>query len=333
MYPATQPFRTALTLLLLATLAGCDFGSGCCGAGDPSYHLVLDGLTKGREISEYLAEEEMDQIGSGNAILGQGGPVAVPGKVSASLRFGRAARSVPTLAGTTLSEVTSASSVIPVTSASVMKVQLDVALPVIAGFTVGESKIFSFELLGSATLLGKHGASDLNVQQGTTTLGFGSRLGILRETHGLPGIAITSMRRSVPALSWEARGIPTAEGHEATLGMNDFSGKLTSHRISAAKEFGVAGVTVGWGRDLLNGEYIQTALVNGETPTRRTERPGLGGRRSVLFVGGSYALRDGVQLAAEVIRSTRTAPLYPINQVGTEGRSRTHLTVGVRVGG
>lgn len=317
--------------LVLATIAL----AGCFDGYIPADPALFDAFSKGREVSDYLIAQQVEEVPAGNAILGQGGGAAHLKRFSASVRVGSATRSMPTLAGATLSEASAQAATLSTTAASATSVHVDVAAPIVRGFALGNTRILSVELLGSATYSSSFQTNDLGASRGSAlSFGVGQRIGVVAETDHFPGISFSSVRRTLPSLSWEDRGVPTDQANEATLRMYELGGHIVSHRLAVSKSLGNMGITAGWGTDGLTAHYSLSARVSGPPEHTGQQSTTAGANRSVLFVGGSYALHRDLTIAAEVSRTSREAPRYQTNVIGDAGeRTRTTVMVGVKVGG
>lgn len=315
----------------LVLLASCEGGSFGPFRPDP----LEDAMTKGREITDYLAERQLEEAGSGSTIIGQGGPLTTPGRVSASLSGMRLSHSVPSLSGTAIIQSGIVPSLIAASNASATRLQLDVAMGVFRGFKLGSSRIFSVEMLGQLGMSGNYASNDLNLKQASGfSYGFGQRMGLLEETPRLPGIAFSSTYLTLPGLNWSVSNLPAGGSSSASIRVTDYSANIVGVRLTAQKSFGPAAITVGWGRDEVSANFTTHAQVDGPTAASLDGHNVGGGHRSTWFVGGAFRAMRGAHIAGEVIRSTAVDAEGRFNKIGGGVVSAaTRVRLGVRVGG
>ena len=171
-------------------------------------------------------------------------------------------------------------------------VEVGVTVGVLDGFalvpTVGG--IFSFDLLGSATLVElSDGAGFSGSVEG---LGYGVRLGLLRESFTLPGVSVSVIRRSITEAEW---GRPAADRVSLT-----FKPTVTSVRAAAGKDLLAFGVLGGWGWERYSGSTV-LAVQETEDDSVRTGQFSSGdfaNSRQLYFGGISYTFLV-LQLSAE----------------------------------
>lgn len=169
------------------------------------------------------------------------------------------------------------------------------ALGILDGFsllpTVGG--VFSFDLVGRAAI------TSLPVSRGFdgTQLGwgFGGRVGILRESFTLPGVAVSVMRYGGQSVSLSG----DAPDAEARI---DFDPTVTSIRATAGKEILSVGLLAGIGWDRYGGDAtIRARLLPSGTDPLREGEVGAGDfepSRRVVFGGVSFNFLV-LQLSAE----------------------------------
>ena len=155
-----------------------------------------------------------------------------------------------------------------------------VAVGVLEGFspmpTVGG--MFSVDLLASIAAIGLSGGSGFagSVQ----SLGYGARIGLLRESFTLPGVSVSATRRHVFETSW---GLPSDRVNLV------FKPTVSSLRLTAGKDLLSIGVMAGWG---LN-RYAGVSTLNARQTVAGITRTGTAIRsfntdRQVFFGSLSY---------------------------------------------
>ena len=171
-------------------------------------------------------------------------------------------------------------------------VEVGVTVGVLDGFalfpTVGG--IFSLDLLGSATLVGlSDGAGFAGSIEG---LGYGVRLGILRESFTLPGVSVSVVRRSMTQAEWGR-----ADVDQVSL---TFKPTVTSVRAAAGKDLLAFGVLGGWGWERYSGSTALTVrqTLDGIVRTGKASSGGFTSDRQLYFGGLSYTFLV-LQVSAE----------------------------------
>ena len=271
----TAPLCTILVLLAStahAQAAECDAFSGntgrvCSAAVDATraFHPVLGGLISG-----------------GNPILGSGGPLGGPGHLSATARVNAVEVVLPDLAfdgtGGTVPAGQKVFAPAP---------QLEAAVGLYGGLPSG---LLAIDALGSAQLLPTSVFENFSVEQGARRvgdialgLGFGARVGILRETGPLPGISVSVMRRDLPTIAYGN----VQEGDEFQYAVNLHA---TNLRLVAGKQLAIVNVAAGLGWD----KYTGDALI--QTRTGSLTQPGaevpidLSSSRATVFLDAGLDL-------------------------------------------
>lgn len=176
---------------------------------------------------------------------------------------------------------------------SVFPVEVGVTVGVLNGFallpTVGG--IFSLDLLGSATLVG---LSDSAGFDGSIEgLGYGVRLGLLRESFTLPGVSVSVVRRSMTQASWGR-----ADADRVSL---TFKPTVTSVRAVGGKDLLAVGVLGGWGWERYSGSTTLSVrqAIGGLVRTGQASSGGFTSDRQLYFGGLSYTFLV-LQVSAEV---------------------------------
>jgi hypothetical protein len=169
--------------------------------------------------------------------------------------------------------------------------------------------------LGTATRLFDGGATgvgalDLLLEGGVLTgtgdggrtgavLGAGARLGLLRETFGTPGVALSGIFRHVGPVRYGSRcralpGCGVGPGGEADFGVNDFSARLT-----VGKRVGPIGVLggAGWDRFATTHGSIGYQGTGGFEPVSGTAAADFADSRWSAFANLSYGLTVGSLVA------------------------------------
>ena len=117
-----------------------------------------------------------------------------------------------------------------------------------AGVLNGVSVLPTVGGILSADLIGTVGAAKLSEQDGFATplrwLGYGVRLGLIRESFTLPGLSVTAVRRHLTETEWR---------RQSELAHAVFRATATAVRLTAGKDFLAFGVLGGWGWERYTG--------------------------------------------------------------------------------
>jgi hypothetical protein len=157
-----------------------------------------------------------------------------------------------------------------------------ITVGVLDGFALAPTVggIFSLDLFGSAMLVGlSDGAGFAGSVEG---LGYGLRLGLLRESFTLPGVTLSVARRSMAEAKWGR-----ADVDQVSL---TFKPTVTSVRAAVGKDLLAFGILGGWGWEGYSGSMV---LAVRDTPggLSRTGQASSGdftSDRQLYFGGLSY---------------------------------------------
>jgi hypothetical protein len=267
-----------ISLLLLSTVASpahpqaveCIGFSGnagrvCTAAVDATraFHPVLGGLVSG-----------------GNPILGNGGPLGGLGHVTVSARVNAVEIVLPDLSydgsGTTVPVGQKVFTPAP---------QLEAAVGVYGGLPSG---LLAIDALGSAQLLPTTAIDNFTVDQDSRRigdvalgLGYGARLGILRDTGPTPGISVSAMRRDIPTLTYGSVGSGDAFQYSADL-------HATNLRLVIGKQLALLGLAAGVGWDKYTGSARIAVGTGGQTAATLPIR--LEESRTMIFLDAGLGL-------------------------------------------
>jgi hypothetical protein len=159
--------------------------------------------------------------------------------------------------------------------------------------------LFAVDFLGSAQLLPTNQIDDLVVESGARKLGtialglgYGARVGILREMGPLPAVSFSIMRRDIPRITY---GDITA-GDAYSYGVNLHA---TNLRLVASKQLLIFGVAAGLGWD----KYTGDAVIRFRDPITLTPQPDvpveLSSSRGLAFLNAGLNL-SMLRLTGEV---------------------------------
>ena len=270
----------ALVLLILLVLFSPSAGSsqqvqalvsGCVERAPQIPHACVDGTLAARGL---LTDTGL-LLGLGSAAPGGWGPLRrnTP-RLDISFRAGGLRAHIPVLTHEPVAGLAKTEFVLGT-------IQGNLIAGLFEGFqikpTVGG--LFSLDLMAQGNLLFFPKEVGLDSRKGAFSLGI--RLGLVRETFTLPGIALSISRRFMGRLmlDWES-------GHYSTGLVIEPS--ISSVRLTIGKSMSSLGLMAGAGLDSYNSEVKLTVLPQGSDPAEFSALLGL--RRPVLFSGVSLSL-------------------------------------------
>jgi hypothetical protein len=123
--------------------------------------------------------------------------------------------------------------------------EVDAAIGVLPGLPVGLATVGGLDLLVSASYLPdvSEGNVRVNVTREPLKIGYGVRVGLLRESIVSPGLSVTLLRRNLPRVDI------TATTNDDTLSVNELDLRTTAWRLVAGKSLIAFSVAVGVGQD------------------------------------------------------------------------------------
>jgi hypothetical protein len=239
-------FVLTLGLLFGASSTALAQSPNCPGGPLGSRQLTSqDACQKTVDLFEYMAPQLGGAITGGNATLGQGGALGF-GHFSVGLRINLLQGSVPQL---------TQANAIPVPTGAVATVYntddtpipmptADGAVGVFSGIPFGLTNVLAVDGLLSASYVPKVTQSNVSIDpDNPLKLGYGFRVGIIQESIVTPAVALTYLRRDLPAL-----GI-TGNASGATLRLTDFDETTQAWRFVLSKSLATFGATLGIGQD------------------------------------------------------------------------------------
>ncbi|HEY8257955.1 MAG TPA: hypothetical protein VIG08_09890 [Gemmatimonadales bacterium] len=236
---------TAIVSPVLAQAAECTPFSGdaervCTAAVDATraFHPLLGGLVSG-----------------GNPVFGTGGPLGSPGRFAITPRVNAMEIVLPDLS------YDGSSNTVPAGDKVFAPAPLiEAAVGLYGGLPSG---LLAVDVLGSAQLLPTSVLDHFTVDNDARRigdvalgLGYGLRVGILKETGPLPGVAVSVMRRDIPTITYGS----IADGDEFQYSVDLHA---TNLRLTVGKQLGVIGLAggIGWDKYTGNGLIrVPTAL-------------------------------------------------------------------------
>jgi hypothetical protein len=159
--------------------------------------------------------------------------------------------------------------------------------------------LLGLDILGSAQLLPTNQIDNFSVDPSARRvgsialgIGYGARIGILREMGPLPAVSFSVMRRDIPRLSYGDVGSGDAYGYSLDL-------HATNLRLVASKQILILGLAAGLGWD----KYTGDAVISFRDPITLTPQPDipveLNNSRGLAFVNAGLNL-SVLKLTGEV---------------------------------
>jgi len=271
--------------------------AGCATAG-----TLQDACQKSADIFELVAPQLGVMVAGGNAVPGQYGSIGGFGHVTLGLRATGVRAHIPDLGALSARSGPAEASQIATSLKLVAVPILDANIGLFGGGAVGPVYVGALDLLISGSWMPEVDVGDVAVRAsgGSFRAGFGARLELLRETSFAPAIAVTALRRSLPAASIVAR-----TGGGDTLEVKDARVRVDSWRLTAGKSFQLLALGAGIGQD------------------RHDASASVGARLRDAVGGGEMA--DELDLQQELTRTNAfvslSLNLAPLRVTGEFGRS------------
>lgn len=298
--------RLLVTAALLAAAATTVQGQGKtqaddqCRTGNAAAFKLGDACQKAVDLFTYMVPQIGTAMAGGNATLGQAGALGGLGHFSLGLRATAVKGSVPDFDKSPKPDTgVAVSGAYVTTDAPVPMPAVDLAIGLFKGIPLGITHLGGVDLLLSAAYVPEVDveAVTIKVPEGSLKLGFGARLGILREGAVMPGVAVTYLKRGLPVMdiSTIIKGATSAEDDSIALRKLDVS--TTSWRIVASKKLLFLGLAVGYGMDSYKLSSDITAVVNEPCLTgtcRYAPATGANGEPEALFNFNSDVTRSNL---------------------------------------
>jgi hypothetical protein len=322
-------------MLALALGSGTARGQGsgvsaACPAGSADQRATQDGCQKARDLFAFIVPELGATIVGGNASLGEGGAFGGIGRFAIGVRANVISARLPRVDRTSVSIGGAAASDYSVAGKAFVFPTAEGSLGLFGGFPIGSTNIFALDGLVTATWVPNvaENALALETPDGAIRFGFGGRLGLLQESLVTPSIAVTYVRRDLPAIDAAARS-----GSDE-LFVDDVAVRTQAWRIVAGKSLAVFSLMGGAGRDRYTSSGSIRVKVSqlGQSFAAGPISVAQAMTRTNLFGGISVNL-PGVNVAAEVGRASG-GEVHTFNTFSGKRADDafTYGSVGVRLG-
>ena len=207
---------------------------------------VQDACQKSVDLLDYLAPQLGALVAGGNTELGRGGPTGGLGHFSVGLRVNALRSPVPQVQDVGVSVTGPVRSRVGVDGALVAFPVADASVGLFGGIPLGVTSVGGVDLLVNATYLPDIDRDPVTVRTtgGALKLGLGARVGLLRETAFVPGVAVSVLRRALPTTS-----VTGTTDRGDTFGVADARVRADSWRLTARKNLVIVSLAVGLGQD------------------------------------------------------------------------------------
>jgi hypothetical protein len=226
-------------------------------------HQGGDACQKVADLFNYMNMQLGTWVAGGNPTLGQGGTLGGLGHFAVGVRANVMHATVPEIDKIQVQSGAPVSSNIPSSDKWVGLPAVDVAIGLFKGFPVGVTSIGGIDALVNVSYLPDVSQRSVHVgaSAGRLKLGFGGRLGILRESLLTPGVGLSYMVRDLPTAS-----IGATDNSGNTVSISDYEIRTKAWRLTASKHVLFLGVAAGIGKDKYDTRASLTYDVDGTTP-------------------------------------------------------------------
>jgi hypothetical protein len=220
-----------------------------------------DACQKTVDVFSYLVPQLGTAVAGGNAALGQAGALGGFGHFSLGVRGTVVKGDVPKFSQITIHTGGASADTLPISAAVVPMASLDAGVGLFPGFPVGLTSVGSVDFLVDAFYLPSYSSNNVSIRPShSLRVGFGGRIGLLKETSVIPGVGVTYLQHDLPTTS-----IIAMDGAGDSLRVQNMSLKTTSWRVVAGKNFFILGLAGGIGQDTYDAHTSIGAEVSGST--------------------------------------------------------------------
>ncbi len=271
--------RTFCAALLAATMAGslpvsaqeidgqCPPGTSNAAGQPDNTKVAQDACQKAIDLFKYMAPQLGAVLAGGNPTQGLAGALGGLGHFSLGIRGNGLRGSLPEVDRVVPNTRGAQQSTYTLDTKPVGFITADLALGIFGG--TATNGFGALDAIVSASYVPEHSGQsvDVSVPSGSFKLGFGAKLGILRETAVRPGVSVSFLERNLPKVT-----ITGVSGDDRLL-LENISVRSRSWRAVAGKSFLFLGAGVGYGRD----SYDSNATITVTVAPRAATQGGTGG--------------------------------------------------------
>lgn len=226
------------------TTSGGSIDPQCTGGGTTGL-VTRDACQKAIDLFQFVAPQLAATIAGGNAAQGEHSTLGGLGHFSVGLRANAIESSLPRVDQHTPSVTGAVRSDYGIDRQWIAAPVIDAAIGLFRGIPLIGTHALGVDALVNVAYVPSVDQGDfaISLPDGSLKLGFGGRLGLLRETFLTPGLSVTWMQRDLPTVNVVGR----VSGDE--LDVRDVRVKTTAWRVVGGKNFTFLGVAVGGGQD------------------------------------------------------------------------------------
>ena len=212
-----------------------------CAAG--SAPQAADACATGADFLRYMAPQLGTSLVGGSHTLGIGTNLGGFPHFAIALRANAVMGSLPDLDDLGVGPASSRNYLVKDQIVGLPTV--DFALGLTKGFNLGVTRIGGIDLIGGATYVPEVTEGDFGVAapDGSLSIGYGARIGLLQQSALIPGVAFSWMKRNMPTLNL------SANAGSDNLAIDNLAINSSSWRLSAQKNFLLFQFGAGLGKD------------------------------------------------------------------------------------
>lgn len=252
------------TLATLATLGAGDAGAQAatvdpqCNGGGTAGLVTRDACQKAIDLFQFMAPQLAATIVGGNAVQGEHSTLRGLGHFSIGIRANAIESRLPSVDQHTPAVTGAVRSDYSVEKQWIAAPVLDAAIGLFRGIPFAGTHALGLDALVNVAYIPGVDESDFSIDlpDGSLKLGFGGRLGLLRETFLTPGLSVTWLQRDLPTVNVVGR----VSGDE--LDVRDVRVKTTAWRVVGGKSFTFLGIAIGGGQDRYDTQASAQVTVN-----------------------------------------------------------------------
>ena len=313
--------------LVIAANAGAQTANSCApGNAQDACQMAVD-------VFQLLSPQLGLALAGGNAVLGSGSTLGGPGHFSIGVRANffqgdlPDITSFPTPSTNGRVQYTGANA-LPANTQIVGLPTVDAAIGLFGGVPLPLTNVGGIDLLLSATYVPTIGDSTSDVRiapDRNLQVGYGVRIGLLKESLVVPGLSFTYLKRDLPTTTI------SGSSSEVGVAVRDAKVKTSAWRVVGSKTLLTFGIAAGVGQDKYDDEANVEGTVKSPIPASQSVALSQSLARTNYFVDLSLNL-PVFKLVGEVGQVTGgTVDTFSEFETGRADKSRTYGSVGFRL--
>jgi hypothetical protein len=286
------------------------------------------------DVFQLLSPQLGLALAGGNAVLGSGSTLGGPGHFSLGVRVNGFQGDLPDIGSFPVPSTSgrvqrTGTSALPSSTQWVGLPTADAAIGLFGGVPLPLTNVGGIDLLLSATYVPKIGDSTDNVRIAPDRglqVGYGVRVGLLKESIVVPGVSFTFLKRDLPTTTI------TGTSPDLSVLVEDAKVKTTAWRVVASKTLLTFGIAGGIGQDKYDDEANVTGTVKGAVVSGSqliTMSQSLTRTNYFVDLSANFPVFKLVGEIGQV--SGGTVNTYNEFETGPADKSRTYGSVGFRI--